>query len=72
LNFAVCLESAGCVGVKERPEFHSLQRPDPERCLRLFTPRSIRAWRAESGHPRRMTLSADARREPLHSQREVA
>jgi hypothetical protein len=71
-HFVVCLESAGCVCVKARTEFRSLQRPDPERYLRLVTPRSVGARRAEAGRPRRMTLSAEAGRELLRWPREVA
>jgi hypothetical protein len=71
-HFVVCLEPAGCVAVKPREEFRSLQRPDPERYLRLVTRRSVRIPQIEAGPPRRMTLSAGRRQEPLCRAQEVA
>ena len=56
-RFVVCLEPAGCVGVKPRAEFCSLQRPDPERSLRFVTRRSVGTPQVDAGRPRRMTLS---------------
>ena len=72
LHFVVCLEPAGCVLVKARAEFCSRQRPDPERNLRRVTPRSVGTPRLEAGRPRRMTLSAQRRHEPLGPTREAA
>lgn len=71
-HFVVCLESEGRVGMRPRTEFRSLQRPDPERHLRLVTPRSVRTPQVEAGRPRRMTLSAEWGHESLCHMREVA
>jgi hypothetical protein len=57
-HFVVFLEPAGRVGVKPKAEFRSPERPDPERRLRLVTPRSVGTPWLEAGRPRRMTLSA--------------
>jgi hypothetical protein len=64
-HFLVCLEPAGCVGLKPKAEFRSPERPDPERRLRLVTPRSVGTPRLEAGRPRRMTLSAGTAHEQL-------
>jgi hypothetical protein len=71
-HLVVCLETTGCVGVKPRAKFRSLERPDPERRLRLVTPRSVGTPRLEAGRPRRMTLSAQRGHAPLCDTREVA
>jgi hypothetical protein len=72
VHLVVCVDSAGCVGVLARTECRSLQRPDPEHYLRHVFPDSIGPRRDEAGRSRRMTLSAEAGREPCRWHREVA
>jgi hypothetical protein len=67
----VCLDPAGCVGLKPKAEFRSPQRPDPERRLRLVTPRLVGTPRLEAGRPRRMTLSAETGNELLCHARDI-
>jgi hypothetical protein len=64
-HFVVCFEPADRVGVKPKAEFHSPERPSPERRLRLVTPRSVGTPRLEAGRPRRMTLYAGTAHEQL-------
>ncbi len=71
-HFVVCLEPEGRVGMRSRAEFISLQQADPERHLRLVSPRSVRTPQVEAGRPRRMTLSAKWGHESLCHIREVA
>jgi hypothetical protein len=71
-RFVIFLEPAGRVGVKPKAEFRSPERPDPERSLRLVTPRSVGTPRLEAGRPRRMTLPAGRAHEPLCHTREAA